>query len=56
MMKSFELLRHVVDCAERVVSKEELVQAVWPDVIVGDDSLAHHRPSAPMTIPGKYLR
>lgn len=37
--KSFEVLRHLVENAGRLVSKEELMQAVWPDVIVTDDSL-----------------
>ena len=38
--KSFEVLRYLVERPERVISKEELVQAVWSDVIVGDDLLA----------------
>jgi hypothetical protein len=38
--KSFELLRYLVANAGRLVSKDELVNAVWPDVIVSDDSLA----------------
>ncbi len=38
--KSFDLLRYLIDRPNRVASKEELLQAVWPDVIVGDDSLA----------------
>jgi DNA-binding winged helix-turn-helix (wHTH) protein len=38
--KSFEVLRYLVDRADRVVSKNELVEGVWSDVIVGDDSLA----------------
>jgi DNA-binding winged helix-turn-helix (wHTH) protein len=37
--KSFEVLRHLVENAGRLVSKEELIQAVWPNVIVTDESL-----------------
>ena len=38
--KSFEVLRYLVERPDRVVAKEELLQAVWPNVVVGDDSLA----------------
>jgi adenylate cyclase len=38
--KSFELLRYLIENAGRLISKDELVSAVWPNVIVGDDSLA----------------
>jgi TolB-like protein/DNA-binding winged helix-turn-helix (wHTH) protein len=37
--KSFEVLRHLVENAGRLVSKDELVKIVWPDVIVTDESL-----------------
>jgi class 3 adenylate cyclase/DNA-binding winged helix-turn-helix (wHTH) protein/predicted ATPase len=37
--KSFEVLRYLVENAGRLVSKDELIGAVWPDVIVTDDSL-----------------
>lgn len=37
--KSFEVLRYLVEHAGRVVTKEELIAAVWPDVTVGDESL-----------------
>jgi DNA-binding winged helix-turn-helix (wHTH) protein/TolB-like protein len=37
--KSFALLSHLVRNAGRVVSKDELLSAVWPDVIVTEDSL-----------------
>ena len=37
--KSFEVLRFLTEHAGRVVSKDEVVAAVWPDVIVTDDSL-----------------
>ena len=38
--KSFEALSYVVENAGRLVSKEELVRAVWPDSFVSDNSLA----------------
>ena len=39
--KSFELLCHLVTNAGRLISKDELVTALWPNVIVSDDSLTH---------------
>jgi DNA-binding winged helix-turn-helix (wHTH) protein/TolB-like protein/class 3 adenylate cyclase/predicted ATPase len=38
--KSFELLRHLVENAGRLVSKDELIEAVWRRAVVTDDSLA----------------
>jgi TolB-like protein/DNA-binding winged helix-turn-helix (wHTH) protein/Flp pilus assembly protein TadD len=38
--KSFDVLRYLVERAGRLATKDELVSAVWPDVIVSDDSLA----------------
>src|SRR5262245_19530487 len=38
--KSFDVLRHLVERAGRLATKDELVSAVWPNVIVSDDSLA----------------
>src|SRR5919197_4097763 len=38
--KSFEVLRYLVENADRLVSKEEIVSAIWPNVAVSDDSLA----------------
>src|SRR5258705_4797091 len=38
--KSFELLRYLVENAGRLVPKDELIKAVWPSVIVTDESLA----------------
>jgi class 3 adenylate cyclase len=38
--KTFELLRYLVQNAGRLISKDELVNTVWPNVFVGDDSLA----------------
>jgi DNA-binding winged helix-turn-helix (wHTH) protein len=38
--KCFELLQYLVENPGRLVVKDELAQAVWPNVIVSDDSLA----------------
>jgi len=38
--KAFELLRYLCEHAGQLVSKEALYLAVWPDVVVGDDSLS----------------
>src|SRR5262245_29082436 len=38
--KSFEMLRYLVANAGRLISKDELVKAVWPHTTVGDESLA----------------
>ncbi|WP_271566635.1 winged helix-turn-helix domain-containing protein [Bradyrhizobium sp. CCBAU 11386] len=38
--KSFEVLRCLVENAGRLVTKDELIEAVWPNVIVTDESLA----------------
>ena len=37
--KSFEVLTYLVENSGRLVSKEELIGAVWPDTFVTDDSL-----------------
>src|SRR5262245_41735051 len=37
--KSFDVLRYLVERAGRLVSKDEVVGAVWPDVTVSDDAL-----------------
>lgn len=37
--KSFETLRHLVENSGRLISKTELIAAVWPDTTVTDDSL-----------------
>src|SRR6516162_2299818 len=39
--KSFEVLRYLVENADRLVTKEELIKALWPNVVVTDKSLAH---------------
>src|SRR5262245_6114412 len=37
--KPFGVLRHLAENAGRLVSKQELLEAVWPNVNVTDDSL-----------------
>jgi TolB-like protein/DNA-binding winged helix-turn-helix (wHTH) protein/Flp pilus assembly protein TadD len=37
--KSFELLRYLVENSGRLVGKEEIIRALWPDTAVTDDSL-----------------
>ena len=37
--KSFEVLCYLVENAGRIVTKEELIEAVWPDVVVTEESL-----------------
>jgi adenylate cyclase len=39
--KSFEVLRYLVENPDRVVTKEELLKAIWPNVIVTDEVLTH---------------
>jgi adenylate cyclase len=37
--KAFEVLRYLVENADRLVTKEELIRAVWPNVVVTDEVL-----------------
>jgi adenylate cyclase len=37
--KSFDLLRYLVENPDRLVTKEELLKAIWPNVVVADESL-----------------
>ncbi|MFM2066059.1 MAG: hypothetical protein RLZZ584_968 [Pseudomonadota bacterium] len=37
--KSFDVLAHLLANAGRLVGKAELIEAIWPDVVVTDDSL-----------------
>jgi len=39
--KTFEVLRYLVENADRLVTKEELIKAIWPNVVVTDGSLTH---------------
>jgi adenylate cyclase len=38
--KAFEVLRYLVENAGRLVPKDELIKAIWPNVTVADESLA----------------
>jgi len=38
--KAFAVLRYLVEHPERLVIKEELFKAIWPEVVVGDAALA----------------
>ena len=37
--KSFDVLRYLVEHSSRVIGKEELIDAVWPNVTVTDELL-----------------
>ena len=37
--KSFDVLHHFLEAAGRLVSRDELMEAIWPDVVVTDDSI-----------------
>src|ERR1700681_814471 len=37
--KSFEVLAYIVEHHGRVVTREELMQSIWPEVAVNDESL-----------------
>ena len=50
--KSFEVLRYLIENANRLVTKEELIQAIWPNVIVTDDALTHCVSEARQAIAG----
>src|SRR5262249_50020103 len=39
--KNFELLRYLLENPDRLVTKEELLKAIWPNVTVTDQALAH---------------
>ncbi len=39
--KSFELLHYFAENPDRLVTKEELLKAIWPDVAVTEESLTH---------------
>src|SRR5437870_7294933 len=38
--KCFDVLRHLLENGNRLISKEALAAAVWPQVMVSDESLA----------------
>jgi adenylate cyclase len=37
--KSFEVLKYMVENCDRLVSKDEIIKTVWPNVVVTDESL-----------------
>jgi eukaryotic-like serine/threonine-protein kinase len=37
--KSFQVLRYLVERAGRLVTRDELLEAIWPDVVVTDESI-----------------
>jgi len=37
--KSFDVLRYLAEHAGRVVSKDELIHTIWPDLFVTEDSV-----------------
>src|SRR5712671_1887915 len=39
--KAFEVLRYLVENADRLITKEEFIRAIWPNVIVTDEALSH---------------
>jgi TolB-like protein len=39
--KSFEVLRYLVENANRLVTRDEAIRAVWPNAVVTDESLTH---------------
>jgi DNA-binding winged helix-turn-helix (wHTH) protein len=39
--KSFEVLRYLVENPDRLVTKEELLKAIWPNVVVTEEALTH---------------
>jgi adenylate cyclase len=39
--KSFEVLRYLLENTNRVVTKHELMKAIWPNIIVTDQVLTH---------------
>src|SRR5215467_8251935 len=39
--KAFEVLRYLLENTDRIVTKQELMKAVWPNVIVTDPVLTH---------------
>jgi TolB-like protein/Tfp pilus assembly protein PilF len=38
--KSFQVLRYLVENAGRLIPKDELIKAIWPNVIVADEALS----------------
>ena len=41
--RSFDVLVYLAEAAGRPVGKEEILAAVWPDVVVGEESSPDHQ-------------
>ena len=62
--RAFDLLELLVACRDRIVSRDEIMKAVWPDTVVGDNNLnvqvanlrRHRGPDAIVTVPSRGLR
>jgi DNA-binding winged helix-turn-helix (wHTH) protein len=54
--KSFEVLRYLVENAGRLVPKDELIKAVWLNVIVADESLARCVSDIPLALGDRRQR
>lgn len=52
--KAFQVLRHLVEHAGRLLSREELIQVAWPNVVVTDEGVAEMRRI--MRLDPHYLR
>ena len=39
--KTFALLQYLVENADRLVTRDELIGVIWPEVVVSDESLTH---------------
>jgi predicted ATPase len=62
--RAYDLLQALIDRRDRVVSKSELIRAVWPDVVVEENNLQVQifalrkalGPTAITTVPGRGYR
>lgn len=53
--KAWEVLRLLIRHQGRLVPKEEILQAVWPDVTVGDDVIRHYIGEIRKVIPPESI-
>ena len=37
--RAFDLLQCLIECRERVVSKDDLIRRIWPQTVVGENNL-----------------
>lgn len=54
--KAFDVLRHLVERAGTLMTKDELIAASWPNVIVSDDALTQCVRDIRKVIGGDYIR